>query len=184
MSARMACEAQGIRALFAVHGCEPREAALKVVELYSPPRVTREFKSRSLGRRYPAFEPGSTFDFRADEPGVAYNFLQARDRQRRRERLRAERPWLVIGCPPRTWWCQLMAMNRGRTREEERDRREAEAQVLLDFACEVYRFQLAGGRRFLPEHPTGACSWQEPRVVRLLADARVGTVVGHQCQHG
>eukprot|EP00969_Alexandrium_andersonii_P142421 6297475-Alexandrium_andersonii.AAC.1 len=66
MSACMACEAQSIRALFAVHGCEPREAALKVVELYSPPRVTRELKSRSSGGRFPPFAPGSTFDLQAD----------------------------------------------------------------------------------------------------------------------
>eukprot|EP00969_Alexandrium_andersonii_P319391 14109530-Alexandrium_andersonii.AAC.1 len=50
MSARMAREGQSIRALFAVHGCKPREAVLKVVDLYSPPRVTQELKSRSLGR--------------------------------------------------------------------------------------------------------------------------------------
>eukprot|EP00969_Alexandrium_andersonii_P176462 7803127-Alexandrium_andersonii.AAC.1 len=57
MSARMASDARSVRALFAVHGCGPREAALKVVELYRTPRVTRELKSRSLGRRYPIFEP-------------------------------------------------------------------------------------------------------------------------------
>eukprot|EP00969_Alexandrium_andersonii_P357480 15448920-Alexandrium_andersonii.AAC.1 len=68
-----------------------------------------------------------------------------------------------------------MAMNQGRTREEERNRR-AEARVLLDFTGEVYRFQLAGGRRFLHERPTGARSWQEPRAARLLADARAGAV--------
>eukprot|EP00969_Alexandrium_andersonii_P171310 7572846-Alexandrium_andersonii.AAC.1 len=50
MSARMASEARSVRALFAVHGCELQEAALKVVELCSPHRVTRELKSRSLGR--------------------------------------------------------------------------------------------------------------------------------------
>eukprot|EP00969_Alexandrium_andersonii_P021803 954312-Alexandrium_andersonii.AAC.1 len=37
-----------------------------------------------------------------NEDGVAYDLRQARDRQRSRERLRAERPWLVIGSPPCT----------------------------------------------------------------------------------
>eukprot|EP00969_Alexandrium_andersonii_P033372 1457134-Alexandrium_andersonii.AAC.1 len=77
-----------------------------------------------------------------------------------------------------------MAMNRGRVREEERDRRGAEARVLLEFACEAYRFQLAGGRHFLHEHPSGAPSWQEPSVMRLLAEACVGIAAGHQCRHG
>eukprot|EP00969_Alexandrium_andersonii_P188013 8307883-Alexandrium_andersonii.AAC.1 len=62
MSARVASEARSVRALFAVRGCEPQEAALKVVELYSPPQVTQELKSRSRGRRYPIFGPGTTFD--------------------------------------------------------------------------------------------------------------------------
>eukprot|EP00969_Alexandrium_andersonii_P370307 15476992-Alexandrium_andersonii.AAC.1 len=75
MSARMAGEARSSRALFAVHGCEPPESTLKVVELYSLPRTTRELKSRSLGRRYPVFEPDSAFDLQADEPGVVYDFL-------------------------------------------------------------------------------------------------------------
>eukprot|EP00969_Alexandrium_andersonii_P247827 10951130-Alexandrium_andersonii.AAC.1 len=63
-------------------------------------------------------------------------------------------------------------MNRPRMAEDERIRREAEARVLLEFACEVYRFQLAGGRHFLHEHPAGAGSWAEPPVVRLLQDPR------------
>eukprot|EP00969_Alexandrium_andersonii_P229643 10141922-Alexandrium_andersonii.AAC.1 len=35
----------------------------------SPPRVTRELRSRSLGTRFPVFGPGSTFDFQAGEAG-------------------------------------------------------------------------------------------------------------------
>eukprot|EP00969_Alexandrium_andersonii_P071264 3146409-Alexandrium_andersonii.AAC.1 len=71
MSARVASEARSVRALCAVHGCEPQEAALEVVELYSPPRDTRELKSRSLGRRHPIIEPGTTFDLQVNEDGVA-----------------------------------------------------------------------------------------------------------------
>eukprot|EP00969_Alexandrium_andersonii_P219541 9695715-Alexandrium_andersonii.AAC.1 len=65
-----------------------------------------------------------------------------------------------------------MAMNRTRMAEDERIRRESEARILLEFACEVYRFQMAGGRHFLHEHPAGAGSWAEPPVVRLLQDPR------------
>eukprot|EP00969_Alexandrium_andersonii_P299439 13238702-Alexandrium_andersonii.AAC.1 len=53
MSARVADEARSIRVLFTLRGCEPRAAALKVVELYSPPRVTRELQSRGKSRRFP-----------------------------------------------------------------------------------------------------------------------------------
>eukprot|EP00969_Alexandrium_andersonii_P079447 3502835-Alexandrium_andersonii.AAC.1 len=43
---------------------------------------------------------------------------------------------------------------------------------------------MAGGKRFLHEHPAGAGSWAEPPVVRLLQDPLVGSAIGHQCQHG
>eukprot|EP00969_Alexandrium_andersonii_P200921 8876118-Alexandrium_andersonii.AAC.1 len=77
-----------------------------------------------------------------------------------------------------------MAVNRGRAREEERCRRGAEARVLLEFACEGRSSQLAGGRCILRGRPTGARPRQEPPAVRLLVDARAGSVVGHQSQYG
>eukprot|EP00969_Alexandrium_andersonii_P211107 9324247-Alexandrium_andersonii.AAC.1 len=61
----MAEEARSFRVFFAFHGCAPREAAFKVVELFSPPRVTRALQSWSRGRRFPNLAAGSTFDFQA-----------------------------------------------------------------------------------------------------------------------
>eukprot|EP00969_Alexandrium_andersonii_P276318 12213139-Alexandrium_andersonii.AAC.1 len=44
---------------------------------------------------------------------------------------------------------------------------------------------LPAGRAHFPHaRPTGARSWAEPSVARLLSDARVGSAVGRQCQHG
>ena len=47
-----------------------------------------------------ALWPGSTFDLAIDEHGQHYDLLCARGRQRVRDRIRAERPWLVIGSSP------------------------------------------------------------------------------------
>ena len=160
MPAPVAEEARGVRNLFIVSGCSPRAAQCKVAELYSPPRVTKVLgEAQGPGGwprpAFPSLSAGSTFDLQADECGQKYDFLQARGRQRCRDRLRAERPWLVVGGPPCTWWSSLMALNMAKMTEQERARRDVEARALLYFACEVYRFQLESGRRFLHEHPEG-----------------------------
>ena len=57
--------AKSVRDLFLVSGCAPGVAQAKVVELYSPPRVTAE-----LGRRsYPSLASGTTFDLQCNEKG-------------------------------------------------------------------------------------------------------------------
>ena len=50
MPPALAVEARGMRNLFIINGCSPREARLKVAELYSPPRVTRELRTPVTGR--------------------------------------------------------------------------------------------------------------------------------------
>ena len=55
---------------------------------------------------------------------------------------------------------------------------------LLNCARAVYRYQLCNGYHFLREHPAGVRSWAKAPVAELLADARVGSVIGHQCRDG
>ena len=59
-----------------------------------------------------------------------------------------------------------------------------EAQLLFNFSLEIYEGQLREGRHFLHEHPTGARSWQEPRMKELLEHSKVRSVVAHLCQYG
>ena len=180
----VAAEARAVRDLLMVSGCPRGACHRKVVELFSPPRVTKELGTAMVGRACPNLTAGSTFDLCSDESGGPYDFRKAGDRQRCRERIRAEQPWLVIGSPPCTWWSSLMAINIPRMEPAEASRREAEAKVLLHFACEIYRHQLAADRHFLHEHPASARSWADGQVRDLLEDPRVQTVVGHQCRYG
>ena len=78
----------------------------------------------------------------------------------------------------------MLPLNKPKMSKDEVAKREAAARVLLDFACEVYRYQLDNGCHFLHEHPAGARSWAEASIKELMADARVGSVVGHQCRYG
>ena len=129
--------------------------------------------------------PGATFDLCEDEHGVAYDALEASDRQRIRKRVRRDKPFLVVGSPPCTDWCFYnVGINHKKMAPEELKRRLIEREVHLRFAAEIYCMQLAGGRHFLHEHPLGATSWKE-RCIRVLARVPgVGTVIGDQCQYG
>eukprot|EP00969_Alexandrium_andersonii_P148936 6585404-Alexandrium_andersonii.AAC.1 len=75
-------------------------------------------------------------------------------------------------------------MNPCRMQGAEQRWREAETPVFREFVCRVRRFQLAGGRRFLHEHPSGAQSWRGPSVACLFEDTRVGSAGGHQRLYG
>merc|ERR1712016_181068 len=89
--------------MFLVTGADPLLAIRKVVELYSPPRVTKrlqELKIRGLA-------VGSTFDLRPNRFGDSYDLTQAVDRAKVRSILRTEKPYLVIGRPPCTEFTQM-----------------------------------------------------------------------------
>ena len=184
MPGKLAESATAVKNLFIISGCPARAAQRRVVELFSPPRVTRELGSWGMTRACPSLTAGSTFDLHADKDGNVYDFLNASDHQRCRDRIRAEKPFMVLGSPPCTWWSALMSLNIPKMDKGEAARREAEAGPPLHFACEIYQYQLDNGGHFLHEHPAGARSWSEDRVQRLLADPRVGSIIGHQCRYG
>jgi hypothetical protein len=63
-------------------------------------------------------------------------------------------------------------------------RKRVEANILLEFAIEVYECQIRCGRHFLHEHPATASSWEVPLMKRLRSRPGVGEVVAHMCQFG
>ena len=173
-------EASKVYELLLVSGVSRGDAVAKVSELFSPPRVTAE-----LGRLpFMSLVGGSCFDLRRDANGVAWDFRRAEDRERAREQIRREKPFLVVGSPPCTEFSAVQNLNRRHFSAAEARRRRAEAMTLLGFALEVYQLQLDAGRHFLHEHPASASSWREAKVQRLRQDTRVTEVVGHQCRYG
>ena len=69
-------------------------------------------------------------------------------------------------------------------RPENRLRQLEDGRMHLRFMVSIYWTQLKAGRHFLHEHPAQAASWKDPAIVELLADSRVDSVIGHQCQYG
>merc|ERR1712242_175486 len=160
--------------LLLVTGVSRGDAAAKVSELFSPPRVTAE-----LGRLpHMSLVGGSCFDLRRDANGVAGDFRKSEDRERARAQIRREKPFLVVGSPPCTEFSAVQSLNRQHFSAAEARRRRAEAMTLLGFALEVYQLQLSAGRHFLHEHPASASSWQLAGVWCLRQDPRVTEVVG------
>ena len=115
----------------------------------------------------------------------AWNFTRPGDRKRAWERIRAEKPFLVVGSPPCTMFSRLqLNLNAKKMGKVEWERRRREAEVLLVFAVAVYQLQAQEGRHFLHEHPAGATSWNHPAIVKLRAQRGVDTVVSPMCAFG
>jgi hypothetical protein len=174
-------DADSLYELLLTMGADPSMARCKVAELFSPPRVTALIGSLPCV----ALEPGATFDLREGADGRKWNFLDAGDRARARKLISKEKPFIVIGSPPctdfSTWNTRLNHKNMSAV---EVRRRKVEANLLLDFALEVYEHQLRHGRHFLHEHPAAATSWAMPRMAALRKRKGVGEVISHLCQFG
>ena len=128
---------------------------------------------------------GTTFDMVADAAGRRWDFRRAEDRARARRLIAEEQPYLVIGSPPCTVFSRLnINLNKGRVAPRELQRRQAEGRLLLNFAAEVYRDQLARGAHFLHEHPLTATSWDEPAITALRSQPQVQEATADQCCFG
>ena len=128
--------------------------------------------------------PGSTFDLREGRDGRCFDFSLSTDRQKVRNDLEKEQPYLVIGSPPCVDFSPLQELNKSKWTPEEIERRRLRGRVHLLFCLEIYADQLRRGAHFLHEHPASATSWREAEVQAFRQDPRVSEVVAHQCRFG
>ena len=75
-------------------------------------------------------------------------------------RVKVEKPFVLVGCPPCTAMSQLFESNKTRMDPEQRNRAIQEAIVHLKFCTELYRIQIRGEDSFcmntLGEHGHGS----------------------------
>ena len=112
-------------------------AAVDVVEVYSPPRVTEEARKFGL-------QPGEAMDLT-----TGWDFRQREDRKRAKMYQETQRPMLLIGSPMCTMFSTLQRFTLWTQRKTERwieDRKH------LQFVTELYQKQIDEGRYFLHEH--------------------------------
>jgi hypothetical protein len=175
-----------VRAVCLVQGFSDQATGHCVSELFSPPRVNGELRRiRDSGTR-PELMPGTSFDLQVDQrTGESWDFTLVEHRRRCWTRLKEEDPWLIIGSPPCTDFSALnVGLNHPKMEYEEVRRRLIRAHLLLNFAMDIYRWQISRGRYFLHEHPNNATSWRSPEMQDLLTQKGVCTTTADACRFG
>ena len=89
--------------MFLVSGLDATSATNKIVELFSPPRVTKRLEQLKID----GLSIGTTFDLRPNQNGDSYDLTQSKVRAQVRSIWRTEKPYLVIGSPPCTEYTQM-----------------------------------------------------------------------------
>ena len=136
-----------------------RRAALRAVvsEIYSPPRVTAAAKLLPELKIIPGFALDLTT---TDSDGRHWDFDDKTMRDRALQRVREERPLLLVGSPMCTAFSTWQRVNNAFRDPVVVAGEMARARKHLEFCVELYREQIRGGRYFLHEHPAYASSWQ------------------------
>ena len=111
----------------------------------------------------------AAFDLRTSKPsGVPWDFCKKSDRMEALKYVKDKKPTWIIGSPPCTAFSRLQGLNFPKMNPERVAQIMKAAKAHLHFVISLYHIQIAEGRHFLHEHPQGATSWRDPRMVRLL----------------
>eukprot|EP00973_Karenia_brevis_P078885 10948026-Karenia_brevis.AAC.1 len=152
--------------------------AMDVAEIFSPERVVEFAKDYDL-------EPGWSLDLTTtDEEGRPWNFNDRHMRNKAARKVLQDKPMLLIGSPPCTYFSQLMRINWARMDPETAWQRWNEAVNHLNFCLQLYRLQMKEGRYFLHEHPLTATSWQLPTLKEILGKHGVISTYINMCAYG
>ena len=160
-----------------------RRAALRAVvsEIYSPPRVTAAAKLLPELKIIPGFALDLTT---ADSDGRHWDFDDKTMRDRALQRVREERPLLLVGSPMCTAFSTWQRVNNAFRDPVVVAGEMARARKHLEFCVELYREQIRGGRYFLHEHPAYASSWQTDIIEGIMSEDGVLRVTADQCLYG
>ena len=158
------------------------QAKAKLVELYSPPGVTRHLQMPCAVKQ--GILPGATYDLVRDAAGRSWDFTDPKQRQKARSEIAAMKPYMVIGSPPCTQFCRWQRVNHPRMDPKLVNRELVAARAHVGFCVQVYRDQLARGAHYLHEHPEAASPWHLLDVERLAEDPRSIRVTMDMCQYG
>ena len=136
-------------------------SAVDISEVFSPERVTKLCKQYGL-------EPGQAMDIKN-----GYDFDLAEDRRRAWQSIKHDKPKLIIGSPPCTFFSRLQELNKHMYKDNATWMAKfraglEQAKRYVRFCISIYRHQLATGNYFLHEHPWLATSWMMPEMEALL----------------
>ena len=145
---------------------------MRVGEVYSVPRVSRvaeEMGHEEAG----AFDKVNGYDFTIKEHRVScWKELRRRD------------PDVLVVCPPCGPFSMLQELNYPRMDPKRVWMKVAEGVEHINFAMQLFRWQVKRGRLALFEHPATSKAWSEEEVLKTLALPGVVRVRADQCQYG
>ena len=147
-----------------------------IMEIYSPPRVTKEAQRQNDQRKHPPFRVGQAMDLT-----TGFDFRRPQDRLLALRRVRRFRPALLILCPPCTTFSLLR--NLSNHKRDPRVVRDEDSEGLLhwEFTLMLVEEQISHNRAFLLEHPASATSWDHPTVKQLEQRPGVYQIVVDMC---
>ena len=100
-----------------------------------------------------------------------------------------DKPKLVIGSPPCTFFSRLQEFNKHMYKDNAAWMAKFEANMeqakrYVRFCIKIYNYQRENGRYFLHEHPWLATSWMLPEMMALEKQEGVEKVRTDMCQFG
>ena len=149
-----------------------------VMEIFSPPRVTKEAELQNRAGHQPTWRVGLALDLT-----TGYDFTCPRTRHRILRMLDQWRPCLVILSPPCTSFTPLRNLSNYKRAPEVVAAEEQEGDLLWDYALDVAEEQYWAMRAFLLEHPKLAKSWKKPRTVRFLQRPGIYVIYVDMCAY-
>ena len=147
---------------------------MKVMEIFTPPRVATEAVKAGLA----VTEPSSL------DLTTGWDALKPEDRKRMWEILEHQKPDIVIMSPDCKMFCQLMNVNLSRVPVERLSRDQMRALVMWHMCIQVAEHQLNHDRYFFLEQPGGASSWKTHAAEWLLKQKGVHHFLFDQCELG
>ena len=152
-----------------LRSCRIDPSSYKILELFSPPRISEAARRAGFSVTNP-----SNFD---KETG--WDFFDAQDRAQFWKVMREQQPDCVLMTPECRPFSTMMESNWSRMNPDEARRLQQQGLAMLHFCVQVAEYQLEHGREFCLEHPgfasssqTHAMSWlvQQAGVIRILFD--------------
>ena len=154
-------------------------AALDLVEVFSPERVTKELKR--FGMR-----AGAAIDLEEMKPdgGERWDLDKDMDFKEAMDLIAWEQPWLVTSSPPCTTFSPLRNLSNFKRSPEKVAEEEMLGVQRLRRAIACCELQMSLGGYFLHEHPRGSSSWQDEAVTALTSKPTVRVVQSPMCKFG
>ena len=127
----------------------------------------------------------AAIDLRTSKPnGEAWDSSRKSDRTKALRYVQDKKPTWIVGSPPCTAFSRLQGLNFPKTDPDKVARMLKEAKAHLHSVISLYHIQIANGRHVLHEHPVGATSWNDHRMLRLLRNPKVDTTAADECMYG